>query len=297
MRKFSIAGVLALAALVPMLMAPSGGFPSFPTFGAINIDQGGTLPFSAASLPGTIQISRASGPSFFLYDQSQAANQHYGTLSWNGRNWLLGNCPDNLSGCTQNVTVSATTGGVQIGTPTGGDKGLGTINAQGAIYSAGVQFVPITYVVSGSSTTRTSTTTLSCDANLTTSPTLAVSKLFHVHAAINWQQGAVTGNGIRVNVGVSGTGAGLQHALFNDDNVTNANPTTTVTQTYNGGTSVFQMTDASVVNNSHELIIDGVFTSASSGATTVCISWAQNASTANATTINATSELDFQQMN
>ena len=46
----------------------------------------------------------------------------------------MANAADNLNVNTLNKT---TTKGVQVGTPTGGDKGAGTLNVQGTIYQNG----------------------------------------------------------------------------------------------------------------------------------------------------------------
>lgn len=99
---------LKLALLLPLfaLMAPTGGFPSRPTLQALNV---GIVPGSfPAPITGTIQISRAAVPTTFMYDQSGAANSHYGRVAWTGGATSvlsLGSCPDNLSGCNDFLTL------------------------------------------------------------------------------------------------------------------------------------------------------------------------------------------------
>jgi hypothetical protein len=109
---------LKLALLLPLfaLMAPTGGFPSRPTFQQVYVGTVGQF----AGLAGTIEVSRAAVPTVFMYDQSGTANAHFGRWAWTGgasSTITLGSCPDSLSGCNDFASLSP--GGLNVTSPTG----------------------------------------------------------------------------------------------------------------------------------------------------------------------------------
>lgn len=202
----------------------------------------------------------------------------------------------NQAGSTQYMTIAGD-GSVQVGAPTGGNCGLGCLNAQSLRINNAVIAAP-TFVVSNSATTRTSTTTQSCDANLTNTTTWGASKLVKVHAVILWSQGAVNTNGIRLDIGVTGTAAVESFGLATSDNTTSSNGAENpLSHALGGANGYFGLTNTASTNPQHTAVIDSVVSAASSGSTTICISWSQNASSASATTISANSFMELTQIN
>jgi hypothetical protein len=142
---------------------------------------------------------------------------------------------------------------------------------------------PIASVVSGSSTTRTSTTTFSCDANLVvTAPT--ASKTYALKILAGWDQEGATTNGIQFTVGTTGTGTLIGGTgtigTNNGAAATGQGPTSLDPANTQKGPSFIGS-----ATQTDSLVVDAIVTSGA-GAATFCLSWAQNTSSATPTRID-----------
>lgn len=255
------------------LMAPTGGFPSRPVFNAVAIGPG-----TAVGAAGTLTTSNSVTIGGNLSIPTGVAR-----LSCSG---VLS---DPLTVCSSSdhttkwLTVSTTSGGVLAGAPTGGDKGIGTLNAT-AVYSAGVQLLPSVNAIITSPTTRTSTIALSCDAQLiVTAPTN--SKTYAVRAVFGYDQELSTTQGISFTIGATGTGTVLGGTAIAGSN--GAVPL--------GGQGPVSIDPSNTLHSvawtsaSGALIQSGVadaIVTTGAGAATFCLSWAQNVSNATPTRID-----------
>jgi len=304
MRKRSLTAIVFLAALVPALMAPTGGMPSRPKFAAIGINtaasssagvitaQGSnnssllnllngagldTVESFAPNNGATVLYLGAVGAANSIINGSAAGDA---VLRANGTNILL----SANSGSNAGLTIFPTNG-VTVGSPSGGDKGIGSINATG-LYSGGVQIKPpilcttscnvasisvgqSALVIKGSNTSRTSNATFSIDPDLAFNSTPIGT--YELQIVIASSAGA---GGIRYSLygglfgtwGGAGQCTGTGNVAFSTDNGTGI-PASCAGGTFN---------------------VQGVGLIRLTGAGTIGVQWAQVASNAAASQINAT---------
>lgn len=143
---------------------------------------------------------------------------------------------------------------------------------------------------------RNTTVTLANDgALILNAVTLSVSKQYEIRAFLTWDQGGATTNGINIKPVCSGTGASLvQWSADSTINTSAGNAAATSNgQQLNNSLSV-TIGSAGLTEYAQ---VRGVFTSASSGATTCSIQWAQAASVATNTTVEAGSYMTITRLN
>lgn len=174
-------------------------------------------------------------------------------------------------------------GGVVVGAPTGGNQGLGTVNATG-LFINGVQTNPVAVKVKATGTNRISTTTLSNDPDLVFAITTAGTYKIEVIAGVNCNGSAA--NGISFTINYSGTiTAGeqvSQTVMTGAGTIAAAGAISAVVTTPTGGTA-----GGTGANNGVQ--IEAVLVAG--GAGIVGFSWAQSVSTATNTTLNAGSTM------
>lgn len=140
---------LKLALLLPLfaLMAPTGGFPSRPTFQNVTITNGNSGGHNDLVVKNTVNVN---GANIQLVDGSGTPNKFIRADS--GTFMILNS---NYSAALFSISDI---GGAQLGTPTGGDKGAGTINSTG-------------YFINGVSVASSGTFTATLTTGCTTQPT------------------------------------------------------------------------------------------------------------------------------
>lgn len=174
-------------------------------------------------------------------------------------------------------------GGLVIGAPTGGDKGLGSVNMQSCFVN-NVACTATTTLLKTATTSRASTTTLANDPDLV-SGTLATGQ-YKVEGIIGFC-GTTTGTqGIQWQL-VSASNA---WQMVMTQQIVNTTPSDgngfTVGQTYTQGTI-----STACTNNVDNLFFSGTFNVAVSG--TIAFQWAQNSSSANNTNVLAGSRISI----
>lgn len=169
-------------------------------------------------------------------------------------------------------------GGLQMGAPTGGDEGAGTINVSSGYFLNGAALAaPLTAFATG--TTRTSTTTQSCDASITL-PAVNAAK-YAVHAWIDFAGNGITANGYKVGFG--GTNISIANSVGQATvNTSTANVAPLANTTLASGQFTKTFTNA----GTDEIVqLDSIATTTSTS-TSVCINWAQNTTSGTATNNN-----------
>jgi hypothetical protein len=175
---------------------------------------------------------------------------------------------------------NTTGGGLQVGSPTGADKGAGTLNATG-LFVNGAALLPVVSVASTSvGTSRTSTVTLTCDATLVvTAPTQ--SKLYSLRITASYDQQGASTNGIQVNVGVTGTGTVISGtAMIGSNNGAAAAGQGPTSLTPGNVQNALSFTGSATQTDS--ILIDALV-STGAGAATFCLNWAQATSSVSST--------------
>lgn len=176
--------------------------------------------------------------------------------------------------------------GLDADTLDGASSGGFVLNAGGAVslYSA----------VSTTVTSRTSTTTNTCDANLAINVANATAR-YTVEAMLKLDGNGITANGYKVAIG--GSGATLVHDWIATAavNTTTANtsPTSNTEDNVGGG---FTKTFALAGGNEVVHLVGSVDVT-SPTAPQICVTWSQNTSNATATDLNTGSWLRLQRLN
>jgi hypothetical protein len=144
--------LLPLIAFFPLLMAPTGGFPSLPSFLGIGVGR------SAPSGSVAIQATTSGANTFYQLADTTTGG---GVICISD---TAGACV--ASGASHDIIVTSNAGielvpstGLVVGNPTGGLKGAGTINVASGVYSGNIA-VPATSVLSLASTTASAACTL-----------------------------------------------------------------------------------------------------------------------------------------
>lgn len=177
---------------------------------------------------------------------------------------------------TANLGLIVAGAGVQLGAPTGGDKGVGTINAASGVLINGVS-VAATLKTKASTTSRNTTTTLTNDPDLTLALAAAGTYKIEIGAGLQCNVG-----GLAMTVNYSGTitssiqvGAigGIITPATNNISATVNNPLFNSGTTGNlGGGSI-----------GVGVLISATLTVSTAG--TVALSWAQSLSSGNNTSL------------
>jgi hypothetical protein len=279
--KLFLIGVFAV--FLPMLMAPSGGFPSRPTFSSGTSTgtggAGGIPSFKAnAAIPSVIWNSPGNG-----VDQKQV--QCY----WNG-GALQYNCTFvNDAGSAEHTFLSATRGtatavtGVAIGnltdSPTvtiNGKVTIGPIVCTTACSLTGMVVGQTAIITKTSNTSRASTTTTTADPDLVF--TNVPNGTYHIWYTVNFSSGA---GGVRMSPVLSGAYnfAGAQNCFG-----------------VAAGVSTFSSSGVTVCNSTSGLLETSQGTGTASGANAIAIFWAQSSSNVANTTLVAGSDIIVQRI-
>jgi hypothetical protein len=203
----------------------------------------------------------------------------------------------NTSGSSVTLTITGTAGtsalqvtgsGVQLGAPTGGDQGTGTLNVSGGYYVNGSlvsgSFTPVLKQKSAT-TNRASTTTLTNDPDLTYAITATGTYRVQVFAGWSTNGGA---QGINANLNYSGA---ISNGIANYEiySVTGADSTSVASLTYPLATTVTGqgLTSGNADNGGifTPYVIDSVFQATNVG--TVAFAWAQFTSSATNLSVTA----------
>ena len=196
------------------------------------------------------------------------------------------------SGAAVTLTVTGTAGtsavvvtgsGVQLGAPTGGEQGPGTLNVASGLYVNGVAVTAGVYQpvvkIKGSATSRSSTTTITNDPDLTYAIPAAGTYRIQIRIYINPAGGG--GGGWGGNINYSGTISNSNFQLWttNGAGVTIQNSgTSTISTTVNNQLVQQAQTQAN-------LAIDAILVASGTG--TIALAWAQTVSNAAATIVAA----------
>lgn len=198
------------------------------------------------------------------------------------------------TGGSNRVTVGP---GVQVGSPTGGDQGAGTINATG-LYINGVSVAGgglSSAVVKTAATDRSSTTTLTSDPDLQF--TAASGGTYDIQFCLAF--GGVTTGTQGFKFAFNLTSAGTQNGMWGGSSRVNAagaaHSGIYLGDGTGGTTGQVAFATISTGNGTNQVCGQGMVSQ--SGAVTYAIQWAQNSSNANATRLNQGSYIRFTRLN
>jgi hypothetical protein len=269
---FSGLGLLGVAA---MLMGPTGGYPVNPTFQTVTINTSGQA-LNLVNTGGT--FSGGTAQAYLGFTDSVAREVYIGfggvANELDINNALSSGTICLFTNSLCRFTVQST-GGITVGAPTGGDQGVGSINATG-VYSGGTRLLPTivcttTCSASGllvgqtliiqkaSSTSRNTTVAIAADGDLilTTLPTGS----YTITGAVTFTAGA---GGFKYEIGPSSCSGSNNGGV-----VGSAQTATTVTQNVAINTQLFAGTGDTAV-----------FSGASALSNQIAVCWAQDASNA-----------------
>lgn len=199
----------------------------------------------------------------------------------------------NAAAATTTLTVNGVTGysalkvltaGIQVGAPTGGETGVGTINVAGGYYVNGVSIASgnLGVVVAngnGLSSTRTSTTTLSNDANLKVAIPGAGVYQFYLSFGFAAGTGA-NGGGFAINY--SGSFTQQQSVIVIQSQIGGVAVTQSAQFIQSSVTAIsWSVNGTSITPN---FVVTG--TLLATGAGQLALSWAQGSSSATASTVS-----------
>lgn len=263
----------------------AGGFPSFPTFLGATVNNpsasGVICPTSGNSAALCVQnVTAASYVADF--EQTAATGNGLQVLigtqgSASGIAFLLGDQADTH----QYMRVNTVDGGIQLGSPTGSGQGVGTVNATGSIYKNGTNVAIGAH--KAALTSRTSTAVEAIDPDLQFNVGIG----FYTCRATMFVSSSATGAtpGFRFNVALMGTATqGLGRTVFTDNTTQVTVPIAPLMSSQASGDYLGNITTASQVN---VVFIDYTVTVTAAG--TLGVGWAQQTSSATATTMNAAS--------
>lgn len=105
MKRTSAAALLALAAIVPLLMAPTGGFPSRPTFQKVVV-QGANDSCATSTAASGFQILSSSNPRVQWINSTAAANAHIYDTATNATSILYRAVSDTCAATANYLSVT-----------------------------------------------------------------------------------------------------------------------------------------------------------------------------------------------
>jgi hypothetical protein len=301
---------IALAALAPLLMAPTGGgFPSRPQFQSVGV--GTTAPATSGDLRVTrIGVSVAPGGG----NGTVLATQFLGPAPDGTRVFSFSGTSTGISSSGSDELDIQTTGGNRLSITSSGVTSNvnlsvnGNLSATGTLKRNGVDVctsdgascpaIPaVATFVKTSGTSRASTTTLTADPTLTTT-TLTAGKIYALEALISWDQGGVTTNGIQVDFTANGTSAQtLGMVCHGSANTTSANIAPSGNSQYQNVGGPYSQTIGTAGLNENILCAATVDLTACASGCGVNVRWAQAASIATNTTVKAGSWMKLTRLN
>lgn len=275
---------LKLALLLPLfaLMAPTGGYPSKPTFQSVVVKQ--TTGGVAITTTGGGTGLQAQAPAatqvvgFAMVQTGQSLWEVYQPASSSDFR-IFGNSADR-------VTIQSD-GGLFMAGATGGDKGAGTINATGLFINgvaASTATAPLS-VTLGSGSTRTSTVTPTMDATLQLSLAAGTWQLTMDGPGVT---GALTGQGgFLMSFGLGAANNTFAQAAVCVEVPVDGSPAVTIggaiSSSVTAGNGCFMA--AAAFSSAPTIQMRGTVTL--SATTTVGVMWSQASSNAVACSLNA----------
>lgn len=162
----------------------------------------GNVTIAAPTSGNAFQVTAVTGNYAGVFVGASGAGNSFGNFIAAGTNASDKSLSVNNQAQTQNLLSVFGDGGVTVGSPTGGDLGLGTINCTGLFVNGGVVALG-RIVVKQPSTTARATVTLSNDAVFTAAIPGAGTYQFRLDSSA--QNNGIAGAGIVYNINFSGT--------------------------------------------------------------------------------------------
>jgi hypothetical protein len=250
-------------------------------FGQITPNYYGALTFNALFNQTALTLNGAANVVAGLINGSSTSGESYGLLIEAGTTSADYGFQVNNQANTASYFKIFGDGGVVVGAPTGGDQGVGTINAT-AIYVNGAAvtggFTPVVKV-KASGTTRNNTATLTNDPDLTYAIPVAGTYKIEVLAGV-----LTSSAGMSFNLNYSGTMSNSAYsAIISSGSLTAAANSSTVSTTVNNALNAFAAAAQATI------ILEAVIVASGTG--TVAFAWAQQSAIAANLTLPAGSSM------
>jgi hypothetical protein len=281
MRAVRISLLLTLGALLPLMMAPTGGFPSRPTFQSVNIGSITTSTNRALAI-----TSASAAPYVVLSDAAAAANGRAVFWQSNGGTLRLGLINDTFSTTSDVFNAQRTSGtttatSILFGNAT--DNPTYAFLGTGDLTLNGVSLRPL-LASKTADTSRSSTVTLASDPDLQLLVTAG--KRYAIDAQLIVRCVAGAGQGYRTTLTMASGTAGAT-SWFADSDADNIVASDNPLATNAVGSTCTAASGRRVVSGYVDV----------TGSGTLAIQWAQQSSNANATVMKAGSWMRATQLN